>query len=50
MVELLKSEKQTISNCHGMIGLDPIPYNHGVRIILNSKNALVNELINEKIT
>lgn len=33
-----------------MIGLDPIPYNHGVRIILNSKHALVNELINEKIT
>ena len=49
MFELLKAEKQAISACYGMIGLDPIPYNHGVRIILNSKNTLVSELINNKV-
>lgn len=46
MMELLKSEKQGISNCYGMTGLDPIPYNHGIRMVLNAKNTLVNQLIN----
>lgn len=32
-----------------MIGLDPIPYNHGARVLLNSKNTLINELIDKKI-
>lgn len=49
MLELLKAEKG-FSNSYGMIGLDPIPYNHGVRLILNSKNTLVNELISKKIS
>lgn len=32
-----------------MIGLDPIPYSHGIRIILNNKGSVVNELISRKI-
>jgi hypothetical protein len=32
-----------------MIGLDPIPYNHGIRLMLNTKDALVHEFINRKI-
>jgi hypothetical protein len=43
-------EKQTTSVCYGMIGLDPIPYNHGIRVILNRKNTVISELINHKIT
>ena len=50
MIQLLKSEKQTPQNCYGMIGLDPIPYNHGLRLTLNNKNTLISELLNQKIT
>lgn len=50
MTELIKTEKQAISNCYGMIGLDPIPYNHGLRLALNTKNTLISTILNQKIT
>jgi hypothetical protein len=32
-----------------MIGLDPIPYNHGLRLALNNKNTTISMLINKNI-
>lgn len=42
-------DKHTPVNCYGMIGLDPIPYNHGLRLALNAKNTAIGTLMNKKI-
>jgi serine/threonine protein kinase len=33
-----------------MLGLDPIPYNHGLRLALNSKNTTIASLMKKNIT
>jgi len=45
----LKNDRQTISNCYGLIGIDPIPYNHGLRTSLNSKQTLIQHLLSKNI-
>jgi hypothetical protein len=45
MVSLLKTQKNFPTNCYAMIGLDPIPYNHGLRLVLNNKNTLINTIL-----
>jgi hypothetical protein len=45
MITLLKTNKNFHNNCYAMIGLDPIPYNHGLRLVLNSKNTLISTMV-----
>ena len=32
-----------------MIGIDPIPYNHGLRVALNNKNGKFSDIFHKKI-
>ena len=32
-----------------MIGIDPIPYNHGVRLTVNDKNKTFSDILRHKI-
>ena len=48
LVEALRNEKDYNSYL-GMIGLDPIPYSHGVRLTLNDKKKNFSYFLNRKI-